>query len=130
MSTAPNPAPRPVITIRVFDHHNQQVPEDNVPAAGLSVELIRHDGPPSKSFKATTDSQGVIEAPLQGDDPFLGEYEILLRCGEYYAAKEVESPFISRVSFPFHVGRLETRAFVGTVNVWICPLGLKIGLTS
>lgn len=54
------------------------------PAAGMTVELYRLDGPAELILSATTNTDGRIDRPLlDGDDFRNGVYELRFHAGDY-----------------------------------------------
>ena len=57
------------------------------PAAGLRVELYRHDGAPVAIASAVTNADGRLDAPLLDGAAFRpGRYELVFHVGDYFRA--------------------------------------------
>ena len=77
------------------------------PAAGMSIELFRLDGGSRLSLKTVkTNADGRTDEPLlEGDEMYIGTYEIVFGVGEFFAGWEGVSdpPFLGRVPVRFAV---------------------------
>lgn len=64
------------------------------PGAGIAVELFKFDGDARRSLARTvTNDDGRCDKPLlEGDALSVGEYELVFRVGDYFAAAGVRVP--------------------------------------
>ena len=63
------------------------------PAAGLRVELYRHDGAPVAIASAVTNADGRLDAPLLDGAAFRpGRYELIFHVGDYFRARGTALP--------------------------------------
>lgn len=63
------------------------------PAAGLRVELFRHDSAPVAIASATTNADGRLNTPLLEGAAFRpGRYELVFHVGEYFRARGTALP--------------------------------------
>ena len=63
------------------------------PAAGLRVELYRHDGAPVAIASAVTNADGRLDAPLLDGAAFRpGRYELVFHVGDYFRARGTALP--------------------------------------
>jgi 5-hydroxyisourate hydrolase len=63
------------------------------PAAGLRVELYRHDGAPVAIASAITNADGRLDAPLLEGAAFRpGRYELIFHVGDYFRARGTALP--------------------------------------
>ena len=74
------------------------------PAAGLPIELWRHDPRPALLKAVVTNADGRTDAPLlAGADLAAGTYELLFHVKDYFGARGVECPFLDRVPVRFAI---------------------------
>ena len=75
-----------------------------IPAAGMTIELWRHDGAPKLLKRAVTNADGRTDSPLLGPGELEeGTYELLFDAGAYFSDRGVESPFLAWVPIRFRV---------------------------
>ena len=78
------------------------------PAAGLAIELARHDGRDYRALCAlVTNADGRCDAPLlEGSALVAGRYRLSFAAGDYFAAQGValpDPPFVDRVTIDFGI---------------------------
>jgi 5-hydroxyisourate hydrolase len=74
------------------------------PAAGLSIELWRHDPKPALVKTVVTNADGRTDTPLlAGPEMAAGTYELVFRVKDYFRAHGVESTFLDRVPVRFGI---------------------------
>lgn len=78
------------------------------PGAGIIIELFRLEGDARRPLaRAITNDDGRCDKPLlEGDALTLGEYELVIHAGDYFAAAGVRVPeprFVDRVVVRFGI---------------------------
>ena len=78
------------------------------PAAGLAIELARHDGRDYRALCAVvTNADGRCDAPLlEGPALVAGRYRLSFAAGDYFAAQGLalpDPPFVDRVTVDFGI---------------------------
>jgi 5-hydroxyisourate hydrolase len=74
------------------------------PAAGLSIELWRHDPKPVLLKTVVTNADGRTDTPLfAAGDMVAGTYELVFRVKDYFGARGVECTFLDRVPVRFGI---------------------------
>src|SRR4051812_42473315 len=74
------------------------------PAAGMNLELWRHDTAPTLLKTVATNGDGRVDAPLLeaiGLKP--GTYELVFFVRSYFSSRKVECPFLDRVPIRFSI---------------------------
>ena len=74
------------------------------PAVGMKIELWQH-GPAPKLIKTyTTNGDGRTDSPLlAGAAVVAGPYELVFRVRDYFATRQVDSPFLDEVPIRFAI---------------------------
>ena len=95
------------------------------PAAGLRVELYRHDGAPVAIASAVTNADGRLDAPLLDGAAFRpGRYELVFHVGDYFRARGAALPdpaFLDTV--PLRFGMAEDAHY--HVPLLVSPYGFS-----
>jgi len=74
------------------------------PAAGMKIELWRHDGEAKLLKTVVTNADGRADAPLlDADGMAVGSYELLFFVKSYFSAQGVECGFLDRVPVRFSI---------------------------
>ena len=74
------------------------------PAAGMTIELWRMDGTPTRLKTVVTNADGRTDAPLlAGDDVTAGDFQLVFRVGDYFAARGVEPTFFVHATVYFRI---------------------------
>ncbi|HWA10581.1 MAG TPA: hydroxyisourate hydrolase [Opitutaceae bacterium] len=74
------------------------------PAAGMKIELWRHDGKPALLKSVVTNADGRTDAPLLAvGEMAAGSYELVFLVKDYFGARGVECTFLDRVPVRFGI---------------------------
>jgi len=74
------------------------------PAAGMRIELWKHDGKPVLLKAVTTNADGRTDAPLlAGTEVIVGTYELVFFVKDYFVTHLEDSPFLDRVPVRFAI---------------------------
>ena len=74
------------------------------PAAGMKLELWRHDGAAKLLKTVTTNADGRTDGPLLDATALTaGSYELVFFVKDYFAARKTDSPFLDRVPIRFTI---------------------------
>ncbi|WP_082741950.1 hydroxyisourate hydrolase [Burkholderia sp. MSMB1072] len=95
----------PDLTVRIVDMLH------GIAAEGMRVELSRVDGARDVPLRtAAVDARGGTGAPLLAGDAYrAGTYTLMLHVGEYFRARNVQSPFLTAVPIRFRIARGDER---------------------
>lgn len=74
------------------------------PAAGMKLELWRHDASPRLVISTVTNDDGRTTGPLlSGETMQAGAYELVFFVRDYFAARQVACDFLDRVPVRFAI---------------------------
>jgi 5-hydroxyisourate hydrolase len=74
------------------------------PAAGMKIELWRHDATPTLLKTVATNHDGRVDGPLlEAATIAPGAYELVFFVRDYFAARKVECSFLDRVPIRFSI---------------------------
>ena len=74
------------------------------PAVGMKIELWQHGPAPKLVTTFTTNADGRTDSPLlAGDTMVTGAYELIFRVRDYFASRQMESPFLDEVPIRFAI---------------------------
>lgn len=83
------------LTTHVLDIHGGH------PAVGMTIELWHIGDKREHILTVKTNNDGRIDAPLLTGDAIAGEYELLFDVRDYFAAHNIECPFLNQVPIRF-----------------------------
>jgi hydroxyisourate hydrolase len=74
------------------------------PAAGMTIELWRAGEAPLRLKTVVTNADGRTDAPLlAGDELTAGDFQLVFRIREYFAARGVEQAFFPHARVDFRI---------------------------